>query len=272
MVKGKLYVVGDIHGSIEQLEEVLERIGKTKEEDKVIFLGDYVDRGLDSLKVLQRLVKYKEDHNCIFLMGNHDEEFIKTLHFFGNSTFNKEVLENMSLNGAMSVSQMLMFMCKYQQEAFKSFLDSEEDKAEFDKLIDFTYNNIGRMPTSDPKYLDFCLRLQRIVWKVNKYETELMFLDSCDYMLETDKYIISHSGGVKKPLESNSYVDWVWGRDYTKSPFTNKYFVVGHTPTQSKQVEIRHDIKHIFVDTGAVFYNVPIGLYESTYDYIEVKA
>lgn len=65
-------VVGDIHGGLKALEQVLEKTPFTSK-DRFIFLGDYVDGWSDSAPVISFLLKFSEHHNCIFLRGNHDE-------------------------------------------------------------------------------------------------------------------------------------------------------------------------------------------------------
>ncbi len=65
-------VVGDIHGGLKALEQVLERTPYTKK-DRFIFLGDYVDGWSDSAPVIAFLLKFSEHHKCTFLRGNHDE-------------------------------------------------------------------------------------------------------------------------------------------------------------------------------------------------------
>lgn len=64
-------VIGDIHGGLKALEQVLERAQVT-EQDKLIFLGDYVDGWSESPQVLDLLIKLNTTHNCIFMRGNHD--------------------------------------------------------------------------------------------------------------------------------------------------------------------------------------------------------
>ena len=46
------------------------------EEDRVIFLGDYIDRGPDSRGVVEQLLKFSKQQSCVFLKGNHDARFL----------------------------------------------------------------------------------------------------------------------------------------------------------------------------------------------------
>ena len=65
-------VVGDIHGGLRGLEQVLERVIPTTN-DTFVFLGDYVDGWSENAETVQYLIDFAETYNCIFLRGNHDE-------------------------------------------------------------------------------------------------------------------------------------------------------------------------------------------------------
>jgi serine/threonine protein phosphatase 1 len=73
----RIYAVGDIHGQLGMLELALARIEADGGADaRVVFLGDYVDRGPDSAGVIDRLVKGIEaGRDWICLKGNHDRMF-----------------------------------------------------------------------------------------------------------------------------------------------------------------------------------------------------
>ena len=65
-------VIGDIHGGLKAVHQVLEKAKVTKD-DTLIFLGDYVDGWSESPQVLDFLMELKTTNNCIFIRGNHDE-------------------------------------------------------------------------------------------------------------------------------------------------------------------------------------------------------
>ena len=69
------YVISDIHGCFNELVKLIKKINP-KKDDGFIFLGDYVDRGLDSKKVIEFLIALKKEYNCIFLKGNHEKMFL----------------------------------------------------------------------------------------------------------------------------------------------------------------------------------------------------
>ena len=71
---GKDYFVGDIHGCYEQLMEALVKITFNPDVDRLISVGDLVDRGPDSVKCLN-LLKETWFHA---VSGNHEDMMIKS--------------------------------------------------------------------------------------------------------------------------------------------------------------------------------------------------
>lgn len=72
-----IYAIGDIHGQREMLETALARIEADGGPDaRVVFLGDYVDRGPDSHGVIDILAEgMAAGRNWVCLLGNHDRMF-----------------------------------------------------------------------------------------------------------------------------------------------------------------------------------------------------
>lgn len=72
----RLIAIGDIHGSYRELVQLIENVIKyNPQEDKLIFLGDYIDRGKDSKYVLDYLCKLREEspESIVLLLGNHED-------------------------------------------------------------------------------------------------------------------------------------------------------------------------------------------------------
>ena len=68
----RILAVGDIHGCAFALEALLRAVNPSRDE-LLVTLGDYVDRGLDSAGVLNRLVRLSETHRLVALRGNHEQ-------------------------------------------------------------------------------------------------------------------------------------------------------------------------------------------------------
>ncbi|MBX2827917.1 MAG: serine/threonine protein phosphatase [Flavobacteriaceae bacterium] len=64
-------VVGDIHGGLNALKQVLERVNPNKD-DEFIFLGDYVDGWSHAAETVSFLLQFSKEHRCVFIRGNHD--------------------------------------------------------------------------------------------------------------------------------------------------------------------------------------------------------
>ncbi len=71
-----IYAVGDIHGCLEPLQRLMEKIAP-RPEDTVVFVGDYIDRGPRSREVVDYLLRLP--YRCVFLMGNHERMLLSFL-------------------------------------------------------------------------------------------------------------------------------------------------------------------------------------------------
>jgi serine/threonine protein phosphatase 1 len=71
-MNGRLIAIGDIHGCHLEFAELLARLGLTRD-DRLILLGDLVNRGPDSLKVLD----LAREHRALALLGNHELRLLK---------------------------------------------------------------------------------------------------------------------------------------------------------------------------------------------------
>lgn len=84
----RILAISDPHGCYDKLVELINKIQYNPKNDKLVLLGDYVDRGKQSMETLLyvgELIK----NGAVALMGNHDEIF-------------KELLDNDSLESALN--------------------------------------------------------------------------------------------------------------------------------------------------------------------------
>jgi len=63
------YVIGDVHGCFKQFIGLLKKINYNKIKDRIILTGDLVNRGPESLAMLNFCMK---DSNITTVLGNHD--------------------------------------------------------------------------------------------------------------------------------------------------------------------------------------------------------
>lgn len=95
-MRNRLIAIGDIHGEVEKLNSLIDKLDLHKQ-DKVIFLGDYIDRGMHSKEVIERILNLSEEIECVFLKGNHEDMLLKT-----KITQSQDDIEHWLLSGGIS--------------------------------------------------------------------------------------------------------------------------------------------------------------------------
>ena len=214
-----IYAIGDIHGCLSELTSLHKKIltnDKFKvKEDLIIYLGDYIDRGLKSKQVIDQIIKLKNKQiKTIHLMGNHEELMIDFL-------FNKKNnIKNWLNFGADQTFK------SYDIEIVEFIKDGFEDNI-IDRLRDVLLKKMG----SD--HIDFLNNL------------ELTYL--------TEKYLFVHAGiDPNKNITEQTKKDYLWSRssDFFHKDFkTEKTIIHGHTPEQNI---VNHPYR-INIDTGCYF-------------------
>jgi len=76
---GEKYIaIGDIHGCARSLRALLQKIRPHRDRTHV-FVGDYIDRGPDSKGVVEIVMDFARDHDCVFLRGNHEKMLLDAI-------------------------------------------------------------------------------------------------------------------------------------------------------------------------------------------------
>lgn len=219
-----IYVVPDIHGEYNKLLNVMEKINKVrKPNEKIVFLGDYIDRGDRSKDVVNYMFEImSNDDNIVALLGNHDDEFynimerVERLNIYDIEWLSRYCIETLSSYGVSTLP------LKY-----NSVEDNMRDNFYFIK--------------------EELIKLK----KSEDYRKFKLLMVNCRKYYKEGKYIFSHSGGVSyKPVEEQTVNELIWSRDF--KPRNDDYiYVCGHTPTNSREVEQIGNI--LMCDVGAVF-------------------
>ncbi len=78
----RIFIVGDVHGCLDMLRRLMDKIDWRPDEDNLIFLGDYIDRGIDSKGVIDYILELKKESSRVqCLLGNHENillDFLNT--------------------------------------------------------------------------------------------------------------------------------------------------------------------------------------------------
>lgn len=155
---GRSIAIGDIHGGLKALIELLEKI-KVRPEDELIFLGDYVDGWSDSANVVSYLIELAQQNTCIFLRGNHDDlvyQWLKT------GELNEKWLEH---GGQSSIDAYRNFSSeekekhiKFFEEIFNYYIDKEN------RL--FVHAGFTNLHGPDREYHDTGFYWDRTLWEM----------------------------------------------------------------------------------------------------------
>lgn len=72
----RLVAIGDIHGCVHTLKDLLNRVSYSSQTDTLVFIGDYIDRGYFSYEVVDMLIKLQHQvgkDKVVCLRGNHEQ-------------------------------------------------------------------------------------------------------------------------------------------------------------------------------------------------------
>jgi|APTNR8051073442_1049403.scaffolds.fasta_scaffold08698_2 serine/threonine protein phosphatase 1 len=215
----RVYAIGDIHGRIDLLRRMHQRIrldAATAPADLrlvVVYLGDYVDRGLYSREVLDLLLDEPlPGFQSVHLRGNHDHEMA-------------------------------------------AFLAGENDGSGWLRYGgDATLYSYGvRMPTEAPAEERLALLRDRFRQAVPA--RHVAFLESMPLSFELGDYLFVHAGvDPEKPLDRQTAADLLWIRDAFLEADVDFGKVVVHGHSVVEVPEVREN--RIGIDTGACYTNV----------------
>ena len=210
----RTFAIGDIHGGLKALIQVLNQIEIT-EEDTLIFMGDYVDGWSESAQVVQFLMKLSQKINCIFIKGNHDvlcENWLK---------------DNNDVNPAW-----FMHGGKETIESYESFTPKEKEHH-----LSF-FNNMTMY------YLDDENRLFLHAGFTSMHGVEK---ESYPHKFCTDRTLWEMALVMDKKIDVNHDL-------YPKRLRHYKEIYIGHTPTTNYGIQVPMNAVNIWnVDTGAAF-------------------
>lgn len=208
----RAYAIGDIHGRLDLLDELLGYIeadaqARPQIDTYVVFLGDLIDRGPDSAGVVERLRAYSPSFaKPIFIIGNHEEVLLRVLD--GETEVFKDWL---SFGGA---------------ECVRSYGLNPKD--------------LARMKPADAIK---CLR------QAVPYE-HIEFIESFADTFRFGSYLFVHAGiRPDVELQDQSHLDLRWIREPFLSHESDHGVVVVHGHTIVAEVDERPN--RICIDTGA---------------------
>ncbi len=233
-----IYAMSDIHGHLDIFKETLENVDLEAKDNKLILLGDYIDRGDKSPEALYFIKELSERYpnQVIALMGNHEILFFDDLNsFYPEGEFSE----------------------------LKKYISEAEYTAIEQKCADVP-DKLTRM-CMIYKYTTDLIK--------SKHKAILSWLKTLPYYYETDTQIYVHAGVDE---EAGEY--WKWGsEDYyfcSKHPHTvgkfEKDIIAGHIGTSTiAGDESYHKVfwdkaSHFYIDgTTVISKNIPLLKYDT---------
>src|SRR5580693_10109756 len=74
MKETSTFVIGDIHGRLNLLDQLIRDVPWDVSHDKIVFLGDLIDRGSMAPGVVDRIIELaRANPNVVVLRGNHEQ-------------------------------------------------------------------------------------------------------------------------------------------------------------------------------------------------------
>jgi serine/threonine protein phosphatase 1 len=218
------YAIGDVHGRFDLLEQLIATIEAdatllpASTQVSVVFLGDYVDRGLQSRDVINLFISGKlDDLNPVFLKGNHEEALLR---FLSDAEFGPQ--------WARYGGGETLFSYGLQPPNTRASLASHEAMAAVRDGWSRVWNE----------------------FKVKLPDSHWHFLESLkDYHVAGD-YLFVHAGlRPGRDIGDQTQRDMLWIRDeFLDAPDAFAHLIVhGHTPMDA----VHHDNRRIGLDTGA---------------------
>jgi serine/threonine protein phosphatase 1 len=219
---------GDLHGHYDETKKLVELV-KPDNHDTLIFIGDYIDRGKQSFEVIEYMLELKQQYNCIFLKGNHEEMFADYLSGINNELY--------IYNGG--------------DATIESYSDHGFDISGINNEL-YIYN--GGDATIE-SYSDHGFDISQYTHYTDRVfpETHMDFFSNLKLYHEDDKYIFVHAGLFPSeiPLEKQSQNMLLWVREpfISSNQSFGKKVIFGHTPfRESLNMENK-----IGIDTGIAY-------------------
>ncbi|MBA4154464.1 metallophosphoesterase [Flavobacterium sp.] len=151
------FVIGDIHGGLRALHQVLERSQVTRE-DTLIFLGDFVDGWSESPQVLDFLIELDKKQNCIFIRGNHDDLL---LNYLKTNSYHQEWFKH----GGQSTIDCYQKVSAVERKRHIEFLEGLKDYYLDDQNRLFIHAGFTNMNGIDFEYFPKLFYWDRTLWE-----------------------------------------------------------------------------------------------------------
>lgn len=232
-----IYAMSDIHGCIKELKNKMNQID-LRGDNRMIFLGDYIDYGDSSFQVLQyiwELQKHYGKEKIIVLKGNHEQMFLEGVNDFSNPYAN-------GLEDYMTFNDWLQTDFEYGANTIRTFIS--------EKQMSFL-NQISRTCSLES------ISREAVQMLLSNHDKIIWWMQQMPLYYEIDSQIFVHAGVDE---EAGEY--WMWRTSddifLGKFPATKGKFyktvIAGHVGTGTRNLADDREYHDIFYDGESHYY------------------
>ena len=238
-----IYAMSDIHGCIEELQKQMDQVDLSGD-NRIVFLGDYIDYDNSSYQVLQYIWKLQNkygDEKVVVLKGNHEKMFLDWIDDY-NNIYSDGSEDDMVFNDWLRTD------FERGANTISTFISSQQ--------MDFL-NQISRTCSLET------ISREAVQMILSGHENLIWWIKNMPLYYESEKQIFVHAG-----VDEDAGEYWMWGTSENtllgKFPATKgkfyKTIIAGHVGTGSRDLADDcnyHDVyfdgeSHYFVD-GSVY-------------------
>ncbi len=230
-------IIGDIHGCIQTFDNLMNRVLKEYIIEKIIYVGDFIDRGYGSKEVINLAIEISKSYDTVILLGNHEDMMLD--YVYNENRYDDGVwFYNGGLDTIRSFSENLYNLAYFQQDDIRYEL----------RLI-------------CEGELNF-LRKSKLFYEI-PIRGEIFFVSHAGIEFpEVSPY--NQLDAVKNEFDRKIKHPYIWARNvdnFTKK-IDNFVFVHGHTPVQYLGGSYNNPIVNrdregrlisVNIDTGCVY-------------------
>lgn len=246
-----VYAIGDIHGHLNVLEKLIKKLN-LQPPDHLIFVGDYVDRGPNSLGVIKYIEELKRICRVTTLIGNHEMLMVQSLDIMTRnktsdiSLFNSDDREYVlnwtsDRNGGSKTMESLMNRVPGDNMIIAKFWEN--------LIPDITM-------TIENKHYTICHS-----FPVDTVHNDITNHDDRVLQAAWSRFKINNKNII-------TYIDPIIDMNLLQKNYSNKTIIHGHTPVMSINSEIGEVLEYKIGDVR--FINIDIGCayieYENNYN------
>lgn len=232
-----IYAMSDIHGCIEELKKKMDQVDLGGD-NRIIFLGDYIDYGDSSCQVLQyirELQKQNGEEKVIVLKGNHEQMFLEWIDDYRNPYSD-------GTEDCLAINDWLRTDFEYGANTISTFVSEYQ--------MNFL-NQIARtcsLETISKEAVQMILSNHKeLIWWIKKMPS----------YYETENQIFVHAG-----VDEDAGEYWMWGTSDSillgKFPASKgkfyKTIIAGHVGTGTRDLANDRSYHDIYFDGESHYY------------------